>query len=711
MESSSTPDQPQGNRLDSWKEIAAYLNRDVRTVQRWEKTAALPVRRLSKPGLRAVYAYTADLDRWQQEQEVRPTALDEPSPAVSPSEQEPAAADDTEPATDARNAVSGVAPAVAPRIRPASLLVAAAVILLAVGAIAAVALRDRPSAPPPFGPFTARPITAEPGSEFEPDVSPDGKYVVYVSSPPSDTRSLMIRPVVGGEARTLVVGGSGPQQVRSPVWSPDGTRIAFIRGQLMEASSIVLVSALGGTERPLLTVHPYPRRRTLMIAHLLAWSPDGKYLVASNQETPGRSALVRINVDTAERTPITSPDNAQFDVEPTLSSDGRLLLFNRVRGEFLSDAYVQPLDASLQPAGPARKLQSAGNWNGTPRLIESRQDVLTASGAIPRFTLYRQPLDGSAKPEPVGVISDNAASADIDPLSGRIVVATSRAPIDVLRFAATATSLEPRPPDAEEIVESTYVDRSAVYSPDGSRIAFQSDRNGSRQIWVADADGSRAVELSQPFEVGGPMPAWSADASRIAYAGIGPNGNSQMYIVNVATNQATKVSDDTLDYVSPVWSPDGTHLYSAASEQGAYALYRLPVEGGPAERLADGHVNVIGTTADGTGIYAVRRDARARPVLELVSLPSGQRTTLATMNFIDDAWATPAGLYYLARRDEAQQAPLDLIFRTHAGATTTRAAFSAPPGRGLSVSPDGRYAVTTRTGVTIADLLLLEPAR
>jgi len=42
-----------GLRLDSWKEIAAHLKRDVRTVQRWEKTASLPVRRLHKPGLRA----------------------------------------------------------------------------------------------------------------------------------------------------------------------------------------------------------------------------------------------------------------------------------------------------------------------------------------------------------------------------------------------------------------------------------------------------------------------------------------------------------------------------------------------------------------------------------------------------------------------------------------------------------------------------------
>ena len=49
-------------KLDSWKEIAAYLDRDVRTVIRWEKKRNLPVHRL--PGGQAVFAYKAELDNW-----------------------------------------------------------------------------------------------------------------------------------------------------------------------------------------------------------------------------------------------------------------------------------------------------------------------------------------------------------------------------------------------------------------------------------------------------------------------------------------------------------------------------------------------------------------------------------------------------------------------------------------------------------------------
>ncbi len=51
-------------RLDSWKEIATYLRREVRTVQRWEKSANLPVHRLQIEKQSAVYAYKSELDAW-----------------------------------------------------------------------------------------------------------------------------------------------------------------------------------------------------------------------------------------------------------------------------------------------------------------------------------------------------------------------------------------------------------------------------------------------------------------------------------------------------------------------------------------------------------------------------------------------------------------------------------------------------------------------
>ena len=57
--------------LQSWKEIAAYLDRDVRTAIRWENEEALPVRRHRTGGRGSVYAYPAELDAWRAERKPR----------------------------------------------------------------------------------------------------------------------------------------------------------------------------------------------------------------------------------------------------------------------------------------------------------------------------------------------------------------------------------------------------------------------------------------------------------------------------------------------------------------------------------------------------------------------------------------------------------------------------------------------------------------
>src|SRR5262249_26465525 len=63
------PGRRNEDRLDSWKEIAVYLGREVRTVQRWERFEGLPVRRLFHRKASSVYAYSQELDGWLEGRE------------------------------------------------------------------------------------------------------------------------------------------------------------------------------------------------------------------------------------------------------------------------------------------------------------------------------------------------------------------------------------------------------------------------------------------------------------------------------------------------------------------------------------------------------------------------------------------------------------------------------------------------------------------
>src|SRR3954463_6277435 len=88
-----------GDRLDSWKEIAVYLNRDVTTVQRWEKREGMPVYRHVHERMGSVYASQAELDTWARSRNLRGAQQNGNSvPSPNPPAQPPPAAISSSPA-------------------------------------------------------------------------------------------------------------------------------------------------------------------------------------------------------------------------------------------------------------------------------------------------------------------------------------------------------------------------------------------------------------------------------------------------------------------------------------------------------------------------------------------------------------------------------------------------------------------------------------
>jgi hypothetical protein len=73
-----TEDVPR-DRLDSWKDIAAYMRRDTKTVQRWEKREGMPVHRHLHDKMGSVYAFRSELDTWAQNRRLPTLAEDLPN--------------------------------------------------------------------------------------------------------------------------------------------------------------------------------------------------------------------------------------------------------------------------------------------------------------------------------------------------------------------------------------------------------------------------------------------------------------------------------------------------------------------------------------------------------------------------------------------------------------------------------------------------------
>lgn len=122
--------------------------------------------------------------------------------------------------------------------------------------------------PAAWGPLIAHPLTSDPGSDFDPAISPDGKYAAYSYQPPNRNARILVRLLDGsGNPRSLT---SVSTNDSSPVWSPDGTKVAFLRGDRSLEVSLHLVAALGEDRRVTAGTRPYARRRTQLVGHLLA---------------------------------------------------------------------------------------------------------------------------------------------------------------------------------------------------------------------------------------------------------------------------------------------------------------------------------------------------------------------------------------------------------------------------------------------------------
>jgi Tol biopolymer transport system component len=485
------------------------------------------------------------------------------------------------------------------------------------------------------------------GWDGQPAFSPDGRYVAFASRREGGETSggIWIVEAGGGTARKLSPMGF------NPAWSSDGSEVAYntedgsASGGVVRPSQLRSVNVNTGVERVITTGD----------ALHAAWSPGGQRMAVSRAfvpgQYPGKRDIWTMRSDGSDPIPVT--DDLQIDRSPVWSPDGRYLYWTRVdaeastiwrarvdqrSGRVLSEAEPFPLAASV-----VERISFASD--GRRVVYES---VLSESNV---WRAAFDPGAGAVRGTPTQVTTGSRLwdDGDVAP-DGRLVLGLVRGGLHVGDSLAGGL----------RVVPGARADRTARWSPDGSRIAFTAGRSGSANTWIVNADGTGARQLTKLGDTAVFFPQWSPDGRRIAVIAGVPQGG-RTFIVDAADRPGAVLDTLPLPDGEPAlrfrpwsWSRDGNRLVAYSQRGGGLVAYsfatdrweRLTTSGSHPRWLSDSRRLVY---SDNGRLMLL--DANTKRTRDLLSMPGyaleraipgpGDRTLYFMRTRIDgDVWMT-----------------------------------------------------------------------
>ena len=233
------------------------------------------------------------------------------------------------------------------------------------------------------------------------------------------------------------------------------------------------------------------------------------------------------------------------------------------------------------------------------------------------------------------------ATADVY-VVGEIVVASSRGGTFQL-YAAERANLA----QLAKITTDTSSATEPAFSPDGSRIAFVSTRDGNAEIYVMNPDGTNATRLTNDAQADG-RPAFTPDGQAVAFHSARTGGKQQIWIVNVDGTGLTQLTRDSVS-VAPTVSPDGLTIAYVSGRDRTSDIWLMSRDGSnprPFTRSQQQREWEPRFLRDGTLAYLVERREGNRTVQQVVraDLTTGSVTPLTGTDLALTSFAvSPSG--------------------------------------------------------------------
>jgi serine/threonine protein kinase len=567
---------------------------------------------------------------------------------------------------------------------------------LAVAAVAVVALiagwywlgRRHPAEPEAV--FTPIPLTTYPGTESTPSFSPDGTQVAFqwCTESPSANCDIYVKQIGVEPPQRLTF---DPAEDYSPAWSPDGRSIAFLRTLSPTRAALLILPQRGGPEKLLGELKP---RRSY--GPCLAWTPDSRWLAFQDKTGPG---LFLLSVRTREKRRLTDSGS---DGYPAFSPDGRTLAFGR-----RAEIYLLRLAEGYLPQGLPERLTSTDDedcavaWTPDGREILFSMDMWKGSG------LWRMAASTSSSPRRLPLASeDYGFSPAVSRNGNRLAYRVRRDDFSIWRVDMREPGLEPGAP--VPLISSTKLDYCPAYSPDGSKIAFASNRSGAWEIWVCSSNGSDAVQLTT---AGGNPPRWSPDGQTIAYTAV-EGGHTSVHVVNASGGVPKRLTTGPFVDQHPTFSRDGRSLYFRSDRSGTFAIWKTPSRGGDLVQITSHEEDLPNESSDGKSLYYAKHVLYPTECsVWRMPVGGGEETLVLNSVHATGGWAFwKEGIFFFRPADARGHSDI-CLYEFATGKTRKILTIEKPVMFSIEASPDGRTVLYTQVDDRGDDLMLVENFR
>lgn len=607
-------------------------------------------------------------------------------------------------------------------------LVLAVIVLLLVGAVILFRTFSEPSRKVDDALPTPIPLTSYPGFQWSPSFSPDGTRVAFTwSKTDKDAPSIYVKLIGPSDPVRLT---TGEERDFAPAWSPDGRWIAYLRVKGPFTCAVMLIPSLGGTARELARVQ-LDTSRVLFDGEgganemfppppvsppFIAWSGDDKWLVTLEQSgmaglAPERHIqIVRISVESGEKTPfvpLLDADQTQSKRAPltdgeqalSVSPDGKMLAFIHTLDDPDTDAYVVALTDEMMPSGRARSLHFDKNSSHGLAWDADGRSLIISSDRRGSVELWRVPISGSAGPSRLDVSDELPLSLAVSKATHRLVYTHFVNDWNIWRVDLTSNALK----DATAFIISTKDEYHASYSEDGKRIAFESNRAGNnQQIWVSDADGLHAVQLTFTNSWAG-SPSWSSDGRQIAFDG-DAGGQWNVYVIGAEGGKPRRITSGAGSKVRPNWSHDGEWIYYCTSGDTGPQIWKIRARGGPEMQITKHGGCGQMESPDGRYLYYLNKGNDA---LWRVSPGGGDETALAELGPNAQFALGKKGIYFLDSMYTTTLKRMD--YETHS--IRVIGTLRGPLIHGIRISPDDHWLLYAKSDSAGSQLRLIDDFR